>query len=134
MAIKVNLLIKQISIIILIVIAFIFVSERYFNKEYDKMERSFPVITKADTLNDKVINIDYPEKVRVGAWHLYFNLSNLGNRSIYCHEQNGIFLNEVVNVGSTLVKRTNSDTVIVKNIDKPDYYFILLKESEDPFE
>lgn len=57
---KVRNLLIQVTIIIIVAVIGSLLSEWHYNKEYKKLERAFPVITKVDTLNDKVINIDYP--------------------------------------------------------------------------
>lgn len=124
----------QLSITVLILIVFGIISLRQDNKEYEELEKVFPTIITADSLNDVVTNIDYPENVRSGHWFVYLNLSNLGNRTLSCHESNEVVIGEVLTAGSIIIKEKNSDTVIVKNNDKPDHYFILLKKGEDPFE
>lgn len=128
--------IKLIHVVIMII--FVISAIFYVNYDFKRMEKineqlniEYPLIKNDEQVDGIVISVFLPEGFRNYPYSASIILDSSIKRSLLSYSKpKGLVVDDVLTVGSRLIKKSGSDTLCIQNINSGDttiYYFKLDK-------
>ena len=97
------------------------------NRINDSLSKEYLLIEKKDAINDVITDIYFPDGFRDTPSTKLVKFSNGNKRTLFTYKHgDSISISEVINVGTKITKKKDSDTIYLSNITNTDtmtYYF-----------